>query len=531
MIIFLIPVSIKFAFAFSDDYFWFDDFTSYSGDLEDWTDGDWTTTNSTFKIENNLLVIMSNYGVGGNYWRKIIDDTNMTSGNYPDSVNNTAFYYLDDFCIIVDETDLDSVFIAHGFNHTNSGNYPLTNYLTYHDGELYHTYYDSAWQKTSIITGILSDTCFDILGEYYFTDDDGFTIVQRYKLLNSDIMSVNAEWTEWQDGDNHPSKPAFPSSVYYGGYYQGNTNYSEGITINSIDLNYIQSTTATTTYPTWDYGTFDTAFLDYQWSSTTTDITVDFQIDVSELSIHDRDFYIDALSFCYYEITATSSSNLIACPIYPLDPELNWFATTTQQYSQFLDIPILADGDYTAEISFYSITDIQKTMQGITNIYIDFTVSGGIVTVEHMGGVSNNLTPPELRKYKKCDIYNIDNCILNALNFAFIPSSDYFTNWLTVWESLSTSFPFQYLTEILNIFNNETDISADETAHNLTVPVNFGNGTSTMTLLNTDTHIENNQYLPNGMFAFIRNLLGLSVWFAMIFYIVGRIKSINLKLL
>ena len=201
------------------------------------------------------------------------------------------------------------------------------------------------------------------------------------------------------------------------------------------------------------------------------------------------------------------------------------YATTTRKYHH--------DGDYKGLITFYSSTSSGSIFPG-TGLKVFFTVQDG----EVLPGFEIQREASALSSWEErlidaseagCTLSRLDRCLILAVQALFFPREGYFQGWDIVIANLQTAFPFKYLYEIYSLFTSAT--VGESQTYTIGVPFNTGEGgTTTLTILNTEEHIVNNQFLPDGFFNIIRTLFGFMIYLGLLLYIFKRVKGFITKL-
>lgn len=163
----------------------------------------------------------------------------------------------------------------------------------------------------------------------------------------------------------------------------------------------------------------------------------------------------------------------------------------------------LPDGNYSAWLNFWNFNQQLFTFSK-SNITVNFTISGGIVTSSTIVEQSDATSPFNYESYvdEPCGLTNIGGCVKNAFAGAFYPSPDSINSFTALYDTLSTKFPFAYFTD----FNDSiASVFSGATTASLAVTVPFGDY-GEIDLLSAE------QISAVPLTSTIRNLLGSLIW-------------------
>jgi len=161
----------------------------------------------------------------------------------------------------------------------------------------------------------------------------------------------------------------------------------------------------------------------------------------------------------------------------------------------------LPDGQYTAWLKFWNFAAQSYVFP--TSVTVNFTITSGVVTLSSVVDQTDGLIPnSQGYQYQSCSITDIGGCISNAFAFVFYPSPDSINQFTSLYDTLSTKFPFAYFTD----FNDSIGAVFDgTTTATLAITVPFG------TFGEIDL-ISAEQIEAVPFTSLIRTLLGALIW-------------------
>lgn len=109
------------------------------------------------------------------------------------------------------------------------------------------------------------------------------------------------------------------------------------------------------------------------------------------------------------------------------------------------------DGNYISYVNFWNINS-NSIVFNQTGLHLSFEVSGGVVINSVVEEVFNGQNLSTQTPTADCSISNIGGCLINALTYVFIPSSESFSQFTGVWDSVSSKPPFGYITSTIDVF-------------------------------------------------------------------------------
>lgn len=182
---------------------------------------------------------------------------------------------------------------------------------------------------------------------------------------------------------------------------------------------------------------FNTKFTDVDVSGASTSVQFDvfYTLVTSEFQANNRPDSILVL----ITRNETFSSETVAQTQKLILPLINGAASTTI----IVDDPDLIDGNYTAFLNFWNI-NTQSVTFSFTNIIVDFTIAGGVVSTFDIVEITDGQDINEGTTYQDCSFSNPQGCIVNAFIFAFVPSEGIFDKFSTVYQDIETKPPFGY---------------------------------------------------------------------------------------
>jgi len=241
---------------------------------------------------------------------------------------------------------------------------------------------------------------------------------------------------------------------------------------------------------------FETKFTDYAYnlSSSTLEIDVDYFINYDEIDTTNPARNPTLIAYRYKN---TSSSTPYITESQDITPIENGNASTTQ----LISLP--DDGVYIFEISFSNIAfaineDPAKKPFKETYIIFEIEVVGGVVVDSNEDPIYNGENNTSVLACSD----GLVGALCNVGAFLIIPSNESINQFSTIYDTLSTKFPFAYLTDfrdsITSIYTSSTTASLG-----LTVPFGvFGDITLISAEMVNDVPFTST----------IRTLLGALIW-------------------
>ena len=258
---------------------------------------------------------------------------------------------------------------------------------------------------------------------------------------------------------------------------------------------------------------FNTRFTGYSLATSTQDITVDYRIFPEEVNPNDPDRYPTHLRM---RIADNEDVSIMWTTYWEIDiPE----DSSVQQKTLF-PVSALPDGFYTVSIDFYN-WPIQQTFTG-TNIYFDADIVSGVWDTPVRDSITDRIEPEVQRQ---CTYFRIDICIVNALVATAIPSEESFEKLADIPGITVSRFPFRYIGEIADLFADPTD---EMETFVVSVPFSTPNGTTTLTMFDTQQHIVDNPIWPDALpFSTVRTLMGFVVYMLLVTYLWFRMRNLT----
>jgi len=106
----------------------------------------------------------------------------------------------------------------------------------------------------------------------------------------------------------------------------------------------------------------------------------------------------------------------------------------------------IPDGEYSAQINFWNMFS-QNFVLNRTYLTINFTVSGGVVSVQNVVDSSDAIFPFSQTAYEECGFTNLSGCLNNSMRFLFYPSTESITAVSSQYQALQTKIPFVYVSQ------------------------------------------------------------------------------------
>jgi len=298
-----------------------------------------------------------------------------------------------------------------------------------------------------------------------------------------------------------------PTGVYYNVFKNTTTNNKFYVSF------YWNNVTKTASKIEYNPLATKTKFIDLNVSGTasTTALKITYNIDISEITPETRP---DTLAVT---ITNTESAQIAEKKKIIL-PLVNGVSSTTLNIipADYLNSTSteLSDGEYSAFVKFWNLLGQNYTFP--TEITANFTISGGVVSSYQIVSQEEAITPFIEPKYQVCSLTNISGCISNAFIFLLYPSQSSINNFTSLYDQLSTRFPFAYFTD----FNDSISaIFTNATTANLSITVPF----STL----GDIELISASQIQSVPFAsLIRTILGAIIWVMLAINIYRRTQLI-----
>jgi len=302
-------------------------------------------------------------------------------------------------------------------------------------------------------------------GDYSILCDGGLgTFNQtKYYAINGpgSNLGVGAQfYFKGGSGSGYESSPGVPAdmgSIYY--LLSGNIEQNQ--TINTPIFNVGNNS-----------GNFNTRFISTEITGTSTNpknvfVKVEYYIDPNELNrnVSATNPTQISLSFAnrpnttftklYFNIPLTTGTNTETFTIDDTNITDNGIFDLLIQYAN-------AGVPFGSEIPFKD-----------SYIYTNFTLTSKIVTAtsttENYNSTTNinqNLTS------QPCGVTSLSGCISNAFSYLFIPNPTTLNNFKSIQTTLSTKFPFAYITDFQNSI---TQLYNENNTQNSSISVPFGN--------------------------------------------------------
>jgi len=204
--------------------------------------------------------------------------------------------------------------------------------------------------------------------------------------------------------------------------------------------------------------TYSTRFLNAIFSSSTA--TIGYYINTADFVGQ-----FDRPDVVMVKIGSTDNPNLVTEQKIIL-PLTTGNATTTLTF----DTPV-SDGTYTAFVNFWNMSD-EAIVFNRSNMTINFTVSGGVVTVQTTAQQTNGLLPPSQEFEQECGLTSISGCISNAFRFLFYPSTESINTFMGSYALLQTKIPFVYVYQATGMLSGlYTGTSANVPTITISTPI------------------------------------------------------------
>jgi len=309
------------------------------------------------------------------------------------------------------------------------------------------------------------------------------------------------------------------------------TGYSEDDTNNNrinrgVSLRLCLDTCTSTSFetnietPTFNVGNnsgnFNTRFISTQITGTSTNpknvfVKVEYYIDPNELNRN-----VSATNPTQISLSVALRPNTTFTKLYYDIPLIS--GTNTQTFT-IDDTNIQDNGIFDLLIQFANagVPFGSEIPFKDSYIYTNFTLSSKIVTAtsttENYNSTTNinqNLTS------QPCGITALSGCISNAFSYLFIPDPTTLNNFKSIQTTLSTKFPFAYITDFQSSI---TTLYNENNTQNSSISVPFGSY-GTISLISK-------QQLENVPFAFwIKTMLGYLLWLMFAYQMYRRTLNI-----
>ena len=233
-------------------------------------------------------------------------------------------------------------------------------------------------------------------------------------------------------------------------------------------------------------------------SSSTLQVVVDYFLNTSEITSTNR---TDALTVNIYtpDSTAFESKNKLILPLAN--------GTSSKTINLTSSYP---DGDYSASVSFYSIFT-QRTVFPPW-LWVNFTVSGGVVTSSSIVSVDNAIFPAQPTVLEDCGLTALSGCLNNTIKIMFYPSTESIDNIKTLFDTtMTTKAPFVYVAQISGLFNSMYTQTASSSA---TITINILGGSLDL------ISVARLQSVP--FLSWLRTMLSAIIWIMASLYIYRR---------
>lgn len=170
-------------------------------------------------------------------------------------------------------------------------------------------------------------------------------------------------------------------------------------------------------------------------------------------------------------------------------------ASTTIQFQE-----TIPDGEYSAQINFYNMFS-QNFVLNRTYLTINFTVSGGVVSVQNVVDSSDAIFPFSQTAHEECGLTAISGCINNSIRFLFYPSTESVEALTSQAQGLQTKMPFVYIYQASDIMTGLYTGTAD------VIPE-----ISVTTGIGSITFISEAQVASIPYVSLLRSLIGAGLW-------------------
>jgi len=249
-------------------------------------------------------------------------------------------------------------------------------------------------------------------------------------------------------------------------------------------------------------------------TASTTLVDIDYFLDLRDFNQNNRPDTIQI----YLSNSDSTQVALYSKLILPLAAGASSTVATlrpTSYTGDYIGDTELPDGTYTAWIKFWNFSNQSYVFP--TSVTVNFTISSGIVTASEVVDQTDGLMPNNQDyQYQPCSIIEIGGCISNSFIYLFYPSEQSVDSFISIYDTLSTKFPFAYFTD----FNDSiSSVFTSSTTATIAITVPFG--TFGEIDLISAQQIEEVPYTD-----LIRTLLGALIWVMMAFTIYRRTQKI-----
>jgi hypothetical protein len=161
-------------------------------------------------------------------------------------------------------------------------------------------------------------------------------------------------------------------------------------------------------------------------------------------------------------------------------------------------------------------------------IYMNM-VSGSSPYVSHSSTFTADfdIATGDIFEQHPCGLTNIAGCIINALQFLFVPRDANIDDWQTSKDNLLGKFPFAYPNDLNTIYTSMQGTETATQTFSLSVDIPFQQGTSTLNFIDSSTVTT---MLGGATLTSLRFLFGMVVYMGFVFYAFTRIKSLLAKI-
>jgi len=259
------------------------------------------------------------------------------------------------------------------------------------------------------------------------------------------------------------------------------TPYASAVDINSTGFNSITNT----------------RFLSLDITGTSTvNFDVDYYLDPNEVNVN-----VSQLNPTYVRYKYSLNPTLVFDSEYdPINPLVTGTSSSLGQLTG------LSDGLYDLSISFSNFgcnAELSACPFPDSYVYSSFTITGGVLSATGTLEFYDSQSFLDEGSYARpCGITDIGGCLINALSFLFVPSSESLQTFSDLNDSLENKFPFAYAYDFSNQIDNLYSGALTATT---TIAFDF-NGYGDLTLLSADL-------LSDVPFSsLIKSILGYLLW-------------------
>jgi len=249
-------------------------------------------------------------------------------------------------------------------------------------------------------------------------------------------------------------------------------------------------------------------------TATTTSIKVDYVLDTRDFNQSNRPDTVQAY-LTNLDSTQVAVKNKLILPLVSGNGSTTITIVPSDYSGSLSGATELPDGQYTAWVKFWNFAAQSYVFP--TSVTVNFTITSGIVTVSTVVDQTDGLIPnSQGYQYQPCSITDIGGCISNAFAFVFYPSPNSIDQFTSLYDTLSTKFPFAYFTD----FNDSIGaVFTGATTASLAITVPFGTF-GEIDLISA----EQIQSVP--FTTLIRTLLGALIWIMLGLTIYRRTQKI-----